>query len=186
MLPSRAGFHTLYDKNGLQMPAGKYYHDEHHLLRNLTINRIERGRAGVLMLRKLLDGTHRRVSTWDNVNRAWELAALGKTFYSKAVDRYTVLWPLWIQLTRIQPGRYNSTIFERENWMPSTVSDSIGEIEVPRNLSETMQRQRAAQIERQWRNAQPTIEGDKCFCLSTTRVTSWIRHGKYNTIPVRS
>ena len=36
-----------------------------------------------------------------------------------------------------------------------------GEIEVGRNLSETAQRQKVASIEMQWREAQPTIEGEK-------------------------
>ena len=45
--------------------------------------------------------------------------------------------------------------------MPSTASESLGEIEVPKSMSETAQRQRVAQIERTWRDQQPTIEGEK-------------------------
>ena len=105
---------------------------------------------------KLLDGTQKKISTWDNVNREWKLTALGRTFYSKAVDRYTCLWPVKIQLTRI-----NGSIFEREDWMPSTAIESLGEIEMPRALLEHAQRARVAQIERTWREAQPTIEGEK-------------------------
>ena len=84
------------------------------------------------------------------------MTILGKTFYSKAVDRYTVLWPVRVQLTRI-----NGSIFEREDWLPSTAIESLGEIEVPRSLSEDAQRQKVAQIERTWREAQPNIVGQK-------------------------
>ena len=79
----------------------------------------------------LLDGTTKQVSTWDNINREWKLTALGKAFYAKAVDKYTIRWPVRIQLTRI-----NGSIFEREDLLPSTAIESLGEIEVPRPLTE--------------------------------------------------
>ena len=44
--------------------------------------------------------------------------------------------------------------------MPSTAIN-LGEIEVPESLSENEQRTRVAAIERQWRDEQPTIEGEK-------------------------
>jgi hypothetical protein len=71
------------------------------------------------------------------------------------VDKFTILWPVKIQLSRI-----NGSIFEKDDWMPSTATE-LGEIEVLRSLSENEQRTRVAQIERQWRDAQPTIEGEK-------------------------
>ena len=128
-------------------------------------------RTGRSQYIKLLDGSSKKLSTWDNVGREWKLTALGKKFYSKAVDRFTVLWPVKVQLTRI-----NGSIFEREDWMPSTAIQSLGEIEVPRTISEDAQRARVAQIERTWRDAQPTIEGRKVLLsgyeahlLDTTR-----------------
>lgn len=66
-----------------------------------------------------------------------------------------MLSPVRIQITRIQ-----GDIFEREDLMPSTPIEALGEIEVPRSLSENEQRHRVAQIERQWRDQQPTIEGE--------------------------
>ena len=149
-----ARFRTLYDKNGLTLagtyeksgiaPPGKF---------DFQQDAIRKGRSQYI---KLLDGTQKKVSTWDNVNRDWKLTALDKTFYSKAISRFVVSWPVRIQLTRI-----NGSIFEREDWMPSTAIESLGEIEVPKSLSETAQRQRVAQIERTWRDQQPTIEGEK-------------------------
>ena len=70
---------------------------------------------------KLLDGTQTNISTWDNVNRDVKLIGLGRAFYSKAVDRYTVLWPVRIQLTRV-----NGSLFERGDFMPSTAIENSG------------------------------------------------------------
>ena len=74
----------------------------------------------------------KKISTWDNINSEWKLTALGKLFYAKAVDRFTVLWPVRIQLTSI-----NGSIFEREDLLPSIAIKSLGEIEVYKLLSET-------------------------------------------------
>ena len=153
-----ARFRTLYDKNGLT-PAGKYYYDKTGIAPpgkfDYQQDPVRKSRS---LFIHLLDGQQRKVSQWDNVNREWKLTKLGQTFYSKAVDRYTVLWPVEVQLTRI-----NGSIYSRSDWMPSTAIETLGEIEVPRNLpgGETAQRERVAQIERQWRDAQPTIEGQK-------------------------
>ena len=105
---------------------------------------------------------------------------MGRTFYSKAVDRYTVLFPVRVQLSRI-----NGSIFEKEDWMQSTAIESLGEIEVPRNLSETAQRQRVASIERQWRDAQPTIEGEKLLLSGyETHILDTAREIQYNKLSV--
>ena len=149
-------YRTLYDRNGLT-GIGKYYYDKSGIPPpgqfSWTQDSVRKGRSQYI---KLLDGTQKKISTWDNVNREWRLTSLGRTFYSKAVDRYTILWPVKIQLTRI-----NGSIFEREDWLPSTAIESLGEIEVPRSLSEDAQRQKVAQIERTWREAQPNIVGQK-------------------------
>ncbi len=153
VLPSGARFRTLYDKNGLT-PAGRYYYDKTGIAPpgkfDYQQDAVRKGRSQYI---KLLDGTQKKISTWDNVNREWKLTKLGAQFYSKATSKFVVLWPVKIQLTRI-----NGSIFEREDWMPSTAIESLGEIEVPRNLSETEQRQRVAAIERAWRDQQPNID----------------------------
>ena len=94
----------------------------------------------------------KKVTTWDNIKRDWKLTALGKSCYAKAIDKYVILWPVLIQLTRI-----NGNIYEREGWLPSSAIEELGENEVPRTLSESEQRTRFAQLEQNWRNQQPTI-----------------------------
>ena len=122
VLPTGARFRTLYDKKGLTA-AGKYYYEKSGIAPpgkfDYQQDSVRKGRSQFI---KLLDGTQKKVSTWDNVSREWKLTALGKTFYAKAVDRYTLLWPVKVQLTRI-----NGSIFEREDWMPSTAIESRGD-----------------------------------------------------------
>lgn len=84
---------------------------------------------------------------------------------------------------RVQLTRVNGSIFEREDWMPSTAIDSLGEIEVPRNLWETEQRQKVAQIERQWRDAQPTLAGEKILLPGyETHILDTNREIEYNKL----
>ena len=180
VLPTGARFRTLYDKKGLTA-AGKYYYDKSGIPPpgqfDFQQAAVRKGRSQFI---KLLDGTQKKVSTWDNVNREWKLTAFGKTFMAKATDRYTVLFPVKIQLTRI-----NGSIFEREDWMPSTAIESLGEIEVPKSLSETAQRQRVAQIERTWRDQQPTTEGEKVLLTGyETHILDTSREIQYNKLLV--
>ena len=94
VLPTWARFRTLFDKNGITA-AGRYYYDKVGIAppRNFDYQQdaVRRGRSQYI---KLSDGTTKKVSTWDNINREWKLTALGKTFYAKAVDKFTVLWPV--------------------------------------------------------------------------------------------
>ncbi len=69
--------------------------------------------------------------------------------------------------------------------MPSTAVEALGEIEVPRNQSETAQRQKVAAIERQWRDAQPTIEGEKVLLPGyETHILDTSREIQYNKLSV--
>jgi len=147
---------VLYNEKGLT-PMGTYYYQKTGIPPpgKFPYNQdaVRKGRSQYITL---LDGSQKKISTWDNVNREWKLTKLGKSFYSKAVDRYTVLWPVRVDLTRI-----NGSIFSREDWLPSSKIEAIGEIEVPRNLSDAEQRARVAQIELNWRSQQPIIEGER-------------------------
>ena len=115
ILPTNGRYRTLYDKNGITA-AGKYYYDKTGIAApgkfDYQQDSVRKGRSQYI---RLLDGTQKKILTWDNVNREWKLTSLGRTFYAKAVDKYTVLWPVKIQLTRI-----NGNIYEREDWMQST------------------------------------------------------------------
>ncbi len=182
VLPTGARFRTLYDKKGLTA-AGKYYYEKSGLPEpgkfDYQQDAVRKG-GGRSQYIKLLDGKQKKVSTWDNVNREWKLTALGKTFYSKAVDRMVVVWPVKIQLTRI-----NGSIFERVDWMPSTAIESLGEIEVQKSLGETAQRQKVASIERNCRDQQPTVEGEKVLLASyEAYILDSSREIQYNKLSV--
>ena len=106
------------------------------------------------------------------------MTALGRTFFAKAVDRYVVIWPVFVALTRI-----NGSIYEREDWLPSTAIEALGEIEVPKPLTEVEQRKRVADIERTWREQQPIIEGRRVllpgyetYTLDESRPIQYNRH----------
>ena len=149
-------FRQLVDKKGLTA-AGRYYYDKTGIPTpgpfdyNQDAFRKNGGRSQYI---KLMDGSQKKVSTWDPNQREWKHTALGKQFFGKAVDRYTILWPAKIQLTRT-----NGSIYEREDWLPSTATE-LGEIEVPRALTEQAQRAKVASIEAAWRGQQEMI-GDR-------------------------
>ena len=180
VLPTGARFRTLFNKTGLTA-VGKYYYDQTGIAPPKKFDyQQDAVRRGASQYITLLDGTTKKVSTWDNINREWKITALGKTFYAKAVDKYTILWPVRIQLTRI-----NGNIFEREDWLPSTAIESLGEIEVPRPLTEKEQRERVARIEQTWRDKQPTIEGEKVLLPGyETHVLDTSRPIQYNKLTV--
>ena len=68
--------------------------------------------------------------------------------------------------------------------MPSTAIE-LWEIEVPKSLSENEQRQKVAQIERQWRDQQPTIEGEKVLLPGyETHVLDTTRQIEYNKLSI--
>ena len=144
------------DKKGLTS-AGKYFYEQSGLPPPGNFDYQQdafRKNGGRSQYIKLMDGSTRKVSTWDPNQREWKHTALGKQFFSKAVDRYTIIWPCFTQLTRT-----NGSIYEREDWLPSTATE-LGEIEVPRALTEQAQRQKVAAIEAAWRSQQPMI-GDR-------------------------
>ena len=106
--------------------------------------------------------------------KAWD------TILFQGLDKFTVLWQVKVQLTRI-----NGSLFEREDWMPSTAIPALGEIEVPRTLSEAAQLQRVKTIERQWREQQPTIEGRKVLLRGyETYILDTSREIQYNKLSV--
>ena len=162
---------TLFNQRGLT-PSGKYYYEKKGLSPPTRFDYEQdperRGRSQYI---RLLDGTSKKIATWNANKREWNLTQLGKTFYSKSVDKFIVLWPAKVQLTRI-----NGSIFEKEDYLPSTAIAELGEIEVPRALLEEAQRQKVAQIEAAWRAQRPQIEGEtvllsgyESYILDTSR-----------------
>ena len=82
-------------------------------------------RAGRSLMIKLLDGSKRAVSRFDPVAKEFKPTVLGKKFFSNRKDRFTVLFPVTVDLTR-----KNGSIYSRTgDYMPSTAVD-LGEIEI--------------------------------------------------------
>ena len=81
---------VLYDKNGITN-AGKLYYQKAGIPEpgkfDYTQDAIRRGRSQYI---RLLDGSQKKISTWDSINRKWKLTVLGRQFYEKAVDKFTV------------------------------------------------------------------------------------------------
>ena len=90
VLPSGVRFRTLYDKHGRQTAAGRYFYEKSGIPPpgkfDFQQDAVRKGRSQYI---KLLDGTQKKVSTWDNVKREWKLSKLGTQFYSRAVSKYT-------------------------------------------------------------------------------------------------
>ena len=105
---------------------------------------------------KLLDGSKRAVSRFDPVAKEFKPTLLGKKFYANRKDRFTVLFPVSVDLTR-----KNGSIYSRTgDYMPSTAVD-LGEIEVSAAMTEAEQ---IAEVRRQamaWLNEQPIIDGER-------------------------
>ena len=103
-------YRTLVDKKGLTS-AGKYYYQKTGLPNPGTSDyqqdAVRKGRSQYI---KLMDGSTKKISTWDPNAREWKHTQLGKKYFGKAVDRYTILWPVQIWLTRT-----NGSIYERED-----------------------------------------------------------------------
>jgi hypothetical protein len=81
VLPTAGRFRTIFDKNGITA-AGQYYYDRVGIQppKNFDYQQdpIRKGKSQYITL---LDGTMKKISTWDNVNREWKLT--GKTFLCK-------------------------------------------------------------------------------------------------------
>ena len=77
-------FRTLVDKNGIT-PAGRYYYEKTGIPApsvgrggfNHQQDAVRKGRSRSQYI-KLLDGSQKKVSTWDSLKREWKLTELGK------------------------------------------------------------------------------------------------------------
>ncbi len=154
VLPLNSRNRALVDKNGVTK-LGTYYYRQMGIDAPMTFDfqqdAVRRGRSKFI---KLLDGTQKKVSTWDNIKNEWNFTKLGQQFYAKAVDRYVVEFPVRILITRT-----NGSIFQREDWKASNAFNDLGIIEVPKTLSDQEQVDRVKQIERAWRRQKPKMDG---------------------------
>ena len=120
------------DASGLT-PASRYYYAKTGKEAPKEFHNQDAFRKGRRMIIETLDGGTRAVATWDNIKNEWKPTQLGRRFYKNAKDKYTVLFPVNIDLTRT-----NGSIFTRQDYMPSTAVD-LGEIELNCNLPEQEQ-----------------------------------------------
>ena len=135
-IPGRRGSRLLVNRNGQVTAAGVYYFDQSGReapQHGFDYNQ-QPVRSGQRHVIKLLDGTTKAVHIWDPRANALRTTALGKKFYAKAVDRYTVSFPVLVNVTR-----KNGSIYQRQDWLPSTALPALGELEVSRELSEREQ-----------------------------------------------
>jgi len=157
VLPDGRGRKILVNHAGALTPAGKYYYEQVGTEAPSKFDFAQQPeRAGRSLMIKLLDGSKRAVSRFDPVAKEFKPTALGRKFYANRKDRYTVLFPVSVDLTR-----KNGSIYTREgDWMPSTATD-LGEVEVSAALSELEQ---TAEVKRQaqaWMDAQPMVSGER-------------------------
>ena len=147
---------TLIDKSGIK-PAGTYYYQKTGLPQPKTFDynqdSVRKGRSQFITT---LDGSQKKISTWNPIIKNWKLTKLGEEFYSKQVDRFVINWPARIVLTRT-----SGSLFERDGYLASNAVD-LGEIEVPRMADENQQRAKVAQIERAWRDRRQTWTERRC------------------------
>ena len=151
---------TLFNQRGLTSSGRHYYQAKNQTAPTTFDFEQDPLKKGASYYITLLDGTKKKISTWDSLNRKWRLTQLGKTFYSKSVDKFIVQWPVRILLTRI-----NGSIFEREDYLASTAT-SLGEIEVSKALLPEAQVAKVREIEQNWRQANGQLIDEQQFLVS--------------------
>ena len=157
VLPDGRRRNVLVDQAGNLTPAGTHYYQAtgQPVPTKFDFNQTPE-RAGRSLTIKLLDGSRKAVSRFDALGKEFVPTALGKRFYAQRKDRYTVLFPVSVDLTR-----KNGSIFTRaDDWMPSTAVE-LGEIEVSSALSDAAQRTEVKRKAEAWMDAQPLIMGHR-------------------------
>jgi hypothetical protein len=119
---------------------------------NMTQIPFRKGRSLAI---NLLDGTTKIVSQFDNVTKEFKLTNLGKIFYANKKDRFTVLFPVFVDVTRT-----NGSIYSRADYMASTTVD-LQEIEISSALNDQEQIYELKRITTAWLNSQPMISGQR-------------------------
>jgi hypothetical protein len=103
----------------------------------------------------MLDGTKKIVSQFDNITKEFKLTNLGKNIDASKRDRFTVLFPVFVDVTRT-----NGSLYTREDYMASTTVN-LEEIEISSALSDQEQVTELKRITTEWINSQPLISGQR-------------------------
>jgi hypothetical protein len=157
VLPHGRQRKVLVSPAGQLTAAGKHYYERTDQTPPSRFDFTqEPQRAGRSLMIQLLDGSRKAVSRFDPVAREFKPTVLGKKFYAQRKDRYTVLFPVTIDLTRT-----NGSIYSREgDWMPSSAVD-LGQIEVSAALTQQEQEAEVKRQARAWMDRQPLISGER-------------------------
>ena len=144
----------LVTRDGHLTGAGEYYYQKTGAVPpthgfNKSQTPVKRGQREMI---QLLDGTTRAVSMWRGGE--WKPTNLGKKFFEGAVVRYTVSFPVFVDLTRA-----NGSVYRREDWLARTAVPRLGEIETKRGASEQEQIQDVRRKTRAFLDGLPEGEG---------------------------
>ena len=157
VLPNGRQRKVLVDQSGKLTAAGSHYYEQTGQTPPGRFDWAQTPeRAGRSLFIKLLDGSKKAVSRFDAVSKQFAPTALGKKFYSRRLDRFTVLFPCSVDLTR-----KNGSIYTRTGDYMASTAVSLGEIEVSAALSEAEQVVEVKRQARAWLNEQPNISGER-------------------------
>ncbi len=94
ILPNGRQRKVLVDQSGKLTAAGSHYYEQTGQTPPGRFDWAQTPeRAGRSLFIKLLDGSKKAVSRFDAVSKQFAPTALGKKFYSRRLDRFTVLFP---------------------------------------------------------------------------------------------
>ena len=157
VLPYARQRKVLVSAAGLVTPAGRHFYAATNRTPPASFDWTQQEeRAGRSLTIRLLDGSRKTVSRFDPIDKVFKPTVLGRKFYAGRKTRYTVNFPVKIDLTR-----QNGSIYTRDDdWMPSTAVD-LGEIQVSSSLSEVDQLTEVKRQAREWMDRQPVVSGER-------------------------
>ena len=146
----------LLDAAGNLSAAGTYYYrtTNQEPPRSFDYNQTPE-RTGRSLTIRVLDGSRRTVQRFDPVKKEFVPTILGKRFFGRRTDRITVMFPVFVDITRT-----NGSVYSRQDWMPSTATD-LGELQISAALSTADQEREVKRLARAWMDAQPSMEGER-------------------------
>ena len=120
-IPGKKSSRMLVNRLGVVMPAGDYYYDQvgqEAPAGGFDFNQQATG-SGQRHVIRLLDGSTRAVQIWNPNTGTFKTTVLGKKFFARAKDKYTVSFPVVVNLVRT-----NGSLYQRQDWLPSTALPS--------------------------------------------------------------
>ena len=134
----RGSYRLLIDRSGNTTKYGKYFYrklNEQPPNRTFDPHQPPESNRGRTETIKLRDGSRAAVRVFNAVKNEWRLTRLGKEFYSKQNDRWTVNIPV-----KVHHKHKNGTYYIRKAWVSSTSIAGLGELSFSSTLPEEQQR----------------------------------------------